>query len=162
MASSQSTETDTPNTGPTIENPTAEFLDRNFTKTQLQKHGRDLGVKNVWIKKNLLIEQIMEKHQMKKQHSDDPAPATSTDVGESVDLDNKVTENIDVALNDNGETVNSDLSEQMKKICDVLKQLCDRVTALESGNTGDAVTTLTLDHRCTVNQQIERIVNNLT
>ena len=42
-----------------ILNPTPEFLDKNYTVTDLRKYCRDLGATKVWVKKEQLIEQII-------------------------------------------------------------------------------------------------------
>ena len=45
-----------------LENPTWEFLNTNFKKTELQKHCRDIGIARVWHTKDKLIDLIFEKH----------------------------------------------------------------------------------------------------
>ena len=45
-----------------LENPTQQFLNENFTKPQLQKHCRDIGLTKIWVNKEQLVEMILEKH----------------------------------------------------------------------------------------------------
>ena len=55
-------ECDTENT-PSLSKPTWDFLNENFTKTELQKHGRNLGLNKIWVTKDKLIEMILHKSQ---------------------------------------------------------------------------------------------------
>ena len=43
-----------------LDNPTREFLHKNYKKEDLQKHCRDLGFSRVWVKKDKLIDMILE------------------------------------------------------------------------------------------------------
>ena len=47
---------------PSLENPTWDFLYDNFTKADLQKHCRRLGLANIWITKDKLVDKIMNDH----------------------------------------------------------------------------------------------------
>jgi len=47
-----------------LQNPTRSYLNENFTKPQLQKHCRELGLTKIWVNKEQLIDMIMEKHQL--------------------------------------------------------------------------------------------------
>ena len=58
-----------------LNNPTKKFLNENFTKTQLQKHCREIGIPNVWMNKDQLIDKIMEKH----SSSTNSTTSTTTD-----------------------------------------------------------------------------------
>ena len=53
-----STSTDS---GPSLQNPTWQYLHENFTKIQLQKHCRELGLTKIWVLKEKLINMIMER-----------------------------------------------------------------------------------------------------
>ena len=46
----------------TLENPTREFLNKNFKKTDLQKICREMGITKVWYTKDRLIDLLLEKH----------------------------------------------------------------------------------------------------
>ncbi|KAK3859075.1 hypothetical protein Pcinc_034774 [Petrolisthes cinctipes] len=48
---------------PSLQKPTWDFLNKNFTKTELQKHCRELGFNKIWVTKEKLIEMILEKSQ---------------------------------------------------------------------------------------------------
>ena len=48
---------------PSLENPTWDYLFHNFTKPQLQKHCRQLGLSKIWQTKEKLIDMIMRSHQ---------------------------------------------------------------------------------------------------
>ena len=58
-----------------LNNPTKKFLNENFTKTELQKHCREIGIPNVWMNKDQLIDKIMEKH----SSSTNSTTSTTTD-----------------------------------------------------------------------------------
>ena len=45
--------------GSSLQRPTRDFLDKNFTKPQLQKHCREIGIESVWVTKEKLIDFIM-------------------------------------------------------------------------------------------------------
>ena len=51
------------NKEPSIENPTREYLLKNFTKIQLQKHCRQMGISQIWVTKDKLADLIMRIHQ---------------------------------------------------------------------------------------------------
>ena len=48
---------------PTLDNPTWGYLYNNFTKTELQRHCRSLGIKKIWLKKDELADKIVQYHQ---------------------------------------------------------------------------------------------------
>ena len=48
---------------PSLSNPTWEYLNEKFKKTQLQKICMDMGITKVWVNKNELINKMLEKHQ---------------------------------------------------------------------------------------------------
>lgn len=49
--------------GPTLDNPTKEYLHSNYTKAQLQDHCRTVGLSPVWATKEQLVDTIMKQHQ---------------------------------------------------------------------------------------------------
>ena len=66
------TETPFPGTHtPSLQNPTREFLDENFTKVELQKHCRKLGLKKIWGRKYEIIELIIENYRENRINSGD-------------------------------------------------------------------------------------------
>ena len=63
---------------PSLDNPTWEFLHSNYRKTDLQKHCREIGITKVFVTKEKLIDQIMEKHRSSR-HNDPEVIAQVTD-----------------------------------------------------------------------------------
>ncbi|MPC38346.1 hypothetical protein E2C01_031852 [Portunus trituberculatus] len=57
--------------GPSLDNPTKEYLHSNYTKAQLQSHCRTAGLSPVWASKEQLVDMIMKQHQQ-----DDSAPTS--------------------------------------------------------------------------------------
>lgn len=51
---------------PSLASLIKEYLNSRFTKTNLQKYCRDIGLKNVWVGKDVLIEMIKHTQLMKK------------------------------------------------------------------------------------------------
>lgn len=61
MATPHEQPTTEPETVPSIERPTREFLEKNYLKSDLQKRCRELGITNIWTNKSQLIEMILKK-----------------------------------------------------------------------------------------------------
>ena len=57
-----------------LQTPTREFLQENYTKPQLQKKCQLLGLRNIWVRKDQLIEMIVE------HYNDKEPPGTSSDL----------------------------------------------------------------------------------
>ena len=51
------------NTSVSLRNPTWEYLHSNYTKIDLQKHCREIGITQIWVTKEKLIDKILEIHQ---------------------------------------------------------------------------------------------------
>ena len=51
------------NTSVSLQNPTWEYLNSNYTKIDLQKHCREIGITQIWVTKEKLIDKILEIHQ---------------------------------------------------------------------------------------------------
>ena len=75
---------------PSLENPTWDYLFNNFTKPQLQKHCRQLGLSKIWQTKEKLIDMIMKSHQSTRR---DDSSRNQED--QSPDLLAKIIEELD-------------------------------------------------------------------
>ena len=115
---------------PSLSNPTQEFLNEKFTKTQLQKICMDMGITQVWIRKNELIDKILEKHRSSVQTSntneeqaDHSSPLPPTDLATEV-------RDIKEELRMKTKQV-EELNELLKAANVTINKLSDRITALE-------------------------------
>lgn len=63
---------------PSMDCPTEEYL-HSFTRVQLQKYGRNIGLSNVWVKKGQLVDMIMNEVQTK-----DPTPQDNVSPSENI------------------------------------------------------------------------------
>ncbi|KAK3893521.1 hypothetical protein Pcinc_002677 [Petrolisthes cinctipes] len=115
---------------PLLSNPTEDFLNKSFTKTQLQKHCRELGLTNVWVNKNALVEMLME-HASTHSHSKEETPHTrdshTSDSSEQMDSD------ILNLINENEAKTREiiKLTEQILEINQLKERVSARVAALE-------------------------------
>ena len=60
--------------GPSLQNPTWDFLFNNFKKVDLQKHCLDLGLRKIWVTKDKLVDMIMAKSASLKNSSTASSP----------------------------------------------------------------------------------------
>ncbi|KAK4321346.1 hypothetical protein Pmani_007827 [Petrolisthes manimaculis] len=74
-------------TEPSQELPTRETLDKNYSKPELQKRCRELGISNIWTSKSQLIDMIL-------QHSRSPHNDTLTDITHSPSTPREVTHTV--------------------------------------------------------------------
>ena len=113
-----------------LENPTHDYLLRNFTKVQLQKHCREIGITKVYVNKEILVELIMEKHRSARP---DPLEG-STQVSENSEISTSM---ILTMITELRETVNirdieiEEQNEMLKAVNVTIDKLNDRVLSLE-------------------------------
>lgn len=116
------------NRKPSLENPTWNYLFNNFTKADLQKHCRQIGIKKVYINKDQLVDMIMQNH----QSTENETAATSQEEQSMDNLDNILQEIIN--LNKRMSKKDSEIEElnTMLKTAQVtINRLNDRITTLE-------------------------------
>ena len=112
---------------PSLKNPTRDFLQKNCTKVQLQKHLQDLGMKNVWTTKAELIDRLLEKHRestMNNVVNDGNEPGVTPE-----NLCAEISSLKDAMNSKNSEI--SELNEMLKKAHITINKLSDRLSALE-------------------------------
>ena len=116
------------NQEPSLQNPTWDFLFSNFTKTQLQKHCRNIGLNSVWKRKDELVDMIMNKHQStSKKGTLNSQSNHMVDALEKVYLE---LENIKEKLELKDMEI-LELNELLKTSNVTINRLNDRLTALE-------------------------------
>ena len=110
-----------------LENPTWEFLNSNYKKTELQKHCRDIGITKVWYTKDKLIDMILEKHRTSR-----------TDISENNVQDHELTPRRAMkGMEELRERINirdldiEELNELLKAANITINKLNDRVSSLE-------------------------------
>ena len=114
------------NNGPSLENPTWDYLFNNFNKIQLQKHCRSLGLTRIWTTKDKLVDMIIA-----AQHP--PRAQNVSDDEERVDS----LQNIFRQLREMRELISikdseiEELNILVKTANVTINRLSDRVTALE-------------------------------
>ena len=118
------------NNAVSLENPTHEYLLRNFNKLQLQKHCRDIGITKVWVTKEKLVELIMEKHRSTRPDTSEnhPQENQNTEISTS-EIMNMITE-LRERLNIRDVEVD-ELNELLKAANVMINKLNDRVSSLE-------------------------------
>ena len=118
------------NKEPSLSNPTEEYLNENFKKTDLQKMCIDMGITKIWINKNELIRKILEKLRPAAR-----ANSTNEDLGDSsnphspADLTSEVSD-IKEELRSKTKQI-EELNELLKSANVMINKLSDRITALE-------------------------------
>ena len=55
---------------PSLENPTWDYLFNKYTKSQLQKHCRKIGINRIWVTKDKLVDLIMQKYRTRENIED--------------------------------------------------------------------------------------------
>lgn len=108
--------------------PTWEFLHSNFTKVELQKHCRELGLNKIWVTKEKLIDMIIEK-------SEGNRPIRVLDDEENIpnSLVRKIIEDIKEIkgkLNNKDKNI-SELTEKLDNAQVTIDLLYGRIIALE-------------------------------
>ena len=115
---------------PSLDNPTWDFLQTNYTKVQLQKMCRDLGLTKIWVSKERLIEMILQRYQ--GEHS---AMDRGRDQGTRPFSENNNT--ITSELRDIKDLITTkdaeirELHELLKAANITINKLSDRLTSLE-------------------------------
>lgn len=110
-----------------LENPTWEFLNSNYRKTELQKHCRDIGITKVWVTKDKLIEMIMEKHRSSR-------PCISETIVQDQEITPHATVNGVEELRERmnvRESEIEELNELLKTAHVTINKLNDRLSSLE-------------------------------
>ena len=111
----------------TLENPTREFLHANYKKDDLQKHCRDLGFPKVWVKKDQLIDMILENHRSSRP----PVPERNVQVEQLTERDViETTEETRERENARDKEI-EDLKELLHSAHVTINKLSDRVSLLE-------------------------------
>ena len=132
-----------------LDNPTWEYLHRNFKRTELQKHCRDIGIKKVWVTKEKLIDMILEKHSYGHSSSRPNVSENVTqDYGESLheaimeiqDLKEKINmrdmeiEDLNALLKSSQVTINK-LNDRLSLVEEQVKELKKATTAVQTKTT---------------------------
>ena len=111
---------------PSLQNPTREFLDYNYKKTDLQKYCRDIGISRVWTTKAQLIELIMARH------TSSQSPTTPEFNHEENDLQNAMEVLQELRERDNRKDQEiEELNGHLKAAHVTINKLSDRLTSLE-------------------------------
>ena len=136
--------------------PTKDYLNENFTKTDLQKYGREIGVRNVWVNKENLIQQILDRisdnenensdiRSSKPKMSDNPGSESQIEckkktnnvesrkkIGENgaCDLPTYNDEVNELMINDHNHRL-ATLAEQLKELQSVIDKLNTEVAELK-------------------------------
>ena len=118
---------------PSLSNPTHEYLNEHFKKTELQKICMAMGITKVWTNKNELISKILEKHRSSVCASS--AASANEDHGDLSnqqppdDLSSEVS-NIKEELRTKTKQI-EELNELLKAANVTINKLSDRITAME-------------------------------
>ena len=111
-----------------LENPTREYLCNNFTKSQLQKHCRQLGLQKVWVNKIELVDMIL-----RSTRTTEHERAVDTRDQSTAELLEKFLQDID-EVKENIAKKDSEireLNEMLKNAHVTINRLNDRITTLE-------------------------------
>ena len=134
---------------PSLERPSRDYLLKNFTKADLQKICRRLGLPQIWVTKEQLVDKIMENHyalRPREKQSEDRENRKS-DNNEVVSLE-KVRLDIanlkDIVLKKDNRI--EELENMVKKAHVTINKLNDRITTLEEN-------VRRLDENVTVNER---------
>ena len=112
---------------PTLENPTREFLNTNYKKTELQKYCRDIGITKVWYTKDKIIDIILEKHRSSKANdSESNVQNHELTIQEVMKGIEELKERINIR-----DLYIDELNELMKAAHITINKLNDRVSSLE-------------------------------
>ena len=113
-----------------LANPSWEFLHNNFTKLELQKHCRELGLTKVYVTKDKLIDMILQKHQSSQlsvigDESDSSGP-NSRLITKIMDEIKEIKDKL------NMKTMEVEQLNEMLKAANVtINKLSDRISTLE-------------------------------
>ena len=115
------------NNAVTLENPTWDFLHNNFRKSELQKHCRDIGITKVWVTKEKLIDQIMEKYRSSRPNiPENVVGGQEVDTHEVMNSVMELRERITIR-----DTEIDELNELLKTAHVTINKLSDRLSSLE-------------------------------
>ena len=116
-------------TGLSLQNPTWDYLHRNFKKVELQKHCRDLGLTKIWVTKEKLIDMIIEKT---KPPSQDNEQVVNEEQFSNRQLQIILSDirRINEKLNGKDEQIR-DLSEKLRDAQETINGLYGRMSVME-------------------------------
>lgn len=119
---------------PSLLCPTEEYLHHNFTKVQLQKHCRSLGVTNVWATKDALVEMIMQatSDQSVADNTSNTSQNSTPNTSETSD-EQQVTHNVEAENSDVNEI--KELKNNVRTLNAAVQKLTTRMATLEAGVT---------------------------
>ena len=117
-------------TMPSLENPTRDFLLKNFTVSELRRHCRQLGLPKVWVKKEELVEMILRSTQ---SSSYERAADTQESDPQTMDLLRSICQELDDIKGNMAKKDSEieELNEMLKKAHVTINRLNDRITTLE-------------------------------
>ena len=115
---------------PSLENPTRDFLLKNFTVLELRKQCRHLGVPKMWVKKEELVEMILRSTQ---SSSYERAADTQESDPQTMDLLRSICQELDDIKGNMAKKDSEieELNEMLKKAHVTINRLNDRITTLE-------------------------------
>ena len=109
--------------GPSLQNPTWNYLHNNYTKIQLQKHCRSLGLTKIWTIKENLIDMIMKQHTAQLQDSNESSTRNEEE--------NEEEEESDITLQTLTREVRKLMVEMQTKDAEI-KELKEKLEATET------------------------------
>ena len=119
---------------PSMERPTWDFLFNNFTKADLQKHCRKLGLPNIWVTKEKLVDRIMDNYySLRPRNSNDETNENEVNRNSAIDPLHLVRFDI-VNLKELIQKKDShieELDDMVKKAHVTINKLNDRISTLE-------------------------------
>ena len=115
---------------PSLENPTRDFLLRNFTVSELRKQCRHLGLPKVWVKKEELVEMILRSTQ---SSPNERAADTQESDQQTMNLLRSICQELDDIKGNMAKKDSEieELNEMLKKVHVTINRLNDRITTLE-------------------------------
>lgn len=116
--------------GPSLENPTWDYLFNSFTKIELQKHCRSLGLSKIWTTKDKLVDMIMTAKPSSRGQADPNLDCN--DEESSISLQNILSELRE--MRDKLAEKDSEIEElntMIKAAHVTINRLSDKVTTLE-------------------------------
>ena len=116
----------TPSDAPSLGNPSWGYLYEKFTKVELQKHCRKLGLNGIYVTKDKLVDKIMEKHRSTKCHGNAIALSPSNSIHKLIADMEEMKMNLNIKETEIGE-----LNELLKTAQVTINKLSDRITTLE-------------------------------
>ena len=113
---------------PSLDNPSWDYLFNNYTKAQLQKHCRQIGINKIWLTKDKLVDAIMLKHRV-LENCDNPSDQNEVTVNP---LEKVLAELAEIKENMSQKEAEIDeLNIMIKSAHVTINRLNDRITTLE-------------------------------